>query len=103
MRSRIAEMMAASNCARDSSGTRPRFTTAATTGRIRWWTILSAKTRKRKRKQEPDMHVHIKEDRHLDAPVPRAAFRDRQDQQWQPRNKRQDDHAPRHQFQHNAA
>jgi hypothetical protein len=58
--------MAASNCARDSSGSWPRFTNAAT-GRIRWWTILSAKTGKQKRKQEPDMHVHIKEDRHLDA------------------------------------
>ena len=51
-----------------------------------------------KREQESGMHVHIEEERHLDAIAPRVSFGDRENQQRQPRNECQGDHTTPHQF-----
>ncbi len=50
-----------------------------------------------KREQEPGMHVHIEEERHLDAIAPCVSFGDRENQQRQPRNECQGDHTTPHQ------
>jgi hypothetical protein len=49
------------------------------------------------------MHVHVEEERHLDAIAPRVSFGDRQSQQREPRNDRQSDYATRHQVRRIAA
>ena len=56
-----------------------------------------------KREQEPGMHVHIEEERHLDAIAPCVSFGDRENQQRQPRDECQGDHTTPHQFRHIAA
>ena len=49
------------------------------------------------------MHVHVEQERHLDAIAPRVSFSDRQSQQRQPRNECQSDHTTPQQFRHIAA
>ena len=49
-----------------------------------------------KREQEPSVHVHVEQERHLDAITPRVSFRDRESQQRNPGNECEGDHPTRH-------
>jgi hypothetical protein len=54
----------------------------------------------REREQESRMHIHVHEERQPNTLAPRVALNDRQDQQWQPRKKREDNDPTPYQLQH---
>ena len=70
LRRRIAEAMAASNCARAASGIRPRSRNCRTTGRMRLVHDQFRHDQQRQREQQAHVQLHVVEERQRDAGRP---------------------------------